>query len=90
MTSEDRINNIVDFICRNGQNYKFVDTFILDDVIVSRFNVGKTMSSKTIQYKSDRIVLDQINGINKIMWLISDESLLDTVENILNDKTRTK
>jgi hypothetical protein len=48
------------------------------------------MSSKTIQYKSDRIVLDQINGVNKIMWLVSDESLLDTVENILNDKTRTK
>jgi hypothetical protein len=48
------------------------------------------MSGKTIQYKSDRIVLDQINGVNKIMWLVSDESLLDTVENILNDKTGTK
>jgi hypothetical protein len=90
MTSEDRIINIFNHVKQHGQPYQRQYQYILNGVIVDEFTYGKNMSSKSIQYKYNRIVLDQINGVNKIMWLMSDESLLDTVENILNDKTRTK
>jgi hypothetical protein len=44
------------------------------------------MSSRVVHYKSDRVVLDNINGKDEIIWLTSDKSLLDTIENILNLK----
>jgi hypothetical protein len=82
--SKDRINNIVKFVSQNGKKYNYPHEFILNDVIVSEFTYGKNMSSRMVHYKSDRIVLDSINGKDEIIWLTSDKSLLDTIENILN------
>ena len=84
--SKDRINNIFEFVSQNGEKYNYSYQFIINDVIVSEFIYGKNMSSRMIHYKSDRIVLDSINGKDEIIWLTPDKSLLDTIENILNLK----
>jgi hypothetical protein len=84
--SKDRINNIFEFVSQNGEKYNYPHQFIINEVIVSEFIYGKNMSSRMVHYKSDRIVLDNINGTDKIIWLTSDKSLLDTIESILNLK----
>jgi hypothetical protein len=81
--SKDRINNIFEFVSQNGKKYNHPYEFILNDVIVSEFICGKNLSSRVVHYKSDRVVLDSINGKDEIIWLTSDKSLLDTIENIL-------
>jgi len=81
--SKDRINNIFEFVSRNGKKYNYPHEFILNNVIVSEFIYGKNMSSRVVHYKSDRIVLDNINGKDEIIWLTPNKLLLDIIENIL-------
>jgi hypothetical protein len=81
--SKDRINNIFEFVSQNGKRYNHPYEFILNDVIVSEFIYGKNMSSRVVHYKSDRIVLDNINGKDEIIWLTPNKLLLDIIENIL-------
>jgi hypothetical protein len=80
MTSEDRIINIFNHVKQHGQPYQRQYQYILNGVIVDEFTYGKNMSSKSIQYKYNRIVLDELNGKNEIVWFTSNEATLDEVE----------
>ena len=80
MTSEDRIINVVNYVKQHGQPYQRQYQYILNGVIVDEFTYGKNMSSKSIQYKYNRIVLDELNGKNEIVWFTSNEATLDELE----------
>jgi hypothetical protein len=80
---KDRINNIFEQVSQNGRKYMFPNTFMLNDVIVSEFKFGRNMSNKTIQYKTYRVGLDNIDGKETITWYIGDESVLDMIERVL-------
>ena len=78
--SVSRIINVVNYVKQHGQPYQRQYQYILNGVIVDEFTYGKNMSSKSIQYKYNRIVLDELNGKNEIVWFTSNEATLDELE----------
>ena len=78
--SVSRIINIFNHVKQHGQPYQRQYQYILNGVIVDEFTYGKNMSSKSIQYKYNRIVLDELNGKNEIVWFTSNEATLDELE----------
>lgn len=61
----------------------FPNTFMLNDVIVSEVKFGRNMFSRSIQYKTYRVGIDHMDGSDKVIWFVGNESTLDLIERVL-------